>query len=162
MKLKRKRTPICFKTISVSWLKITWNKLHLTGCDSGRQKLNAWLLRIIQSDHDFKHMLYNWFFSFKSCWLLKIFSPSAVFLYLNGGKTNPYLYSRALVEILHRLRNIELYETRALFLWVFFQWKKLISFQVKHVCTGRWHSVLQEALPGDSGCQEHTDSRLIA
>lgn len=101
------------------------------------------------------------FFPFKSCWFLKIFSPSAVFLYLNGGKTNLYLYSRALVEILHRLRNIELYETRALFL-CFSVNKKNISFQVKHVCTGRWHSVLQEALPGDSGCQEHTDSRLIA
>lgn len=82
-------------------------------------------------------------------------------MYLNGGKTNPYLYSRALVQILHRLRNIELYETRALFL-CFSVNKKNISFQVKHVCTGRWHSVLQEALPGDSGCQEHTDSRLIA
>lgn len=103
------------------------------------------------------------FFSFKSCWLLKIFSLSAVFLYLNGGKTNPYLYSRALVEILHRLRNIELYTKHVHYFCVFFSVKKeIISFQVKHVCTGRWHSVLQEALPGDSGCQEHTDSRLIA
>lgn len=86
--------------------------------------------------------------------------PKCCFLVSEWGE-NKSLYSRALVEILHRLRNIELYETRALFL-CFSVNNKNISFQVKHVCTGRWHSVLQEALPGDSGCQEHTDSRLIA
>lgn len=88
--------------------------------------------------------------------------PKCCFLVSEWWKNKSLsIYSRALVEILHRLRNIELYETRALFL-CFSVNKKNISFQVKHVCTGRWHSVLQEALPGDSGCQEHTDSRLIA
>lgn len=89
--------------------------------------------------------------------------PKCCFLVSEWGKTNPYLYSRALVErnSTPPTQHRALYETRALFL-CFSVNKKNISFQVKHVCTGRWHSVLQEALPGDSGCQEHTDSRLIA